>query len=54
VISECLEAFKQANGEYPDRIMLFRDGVGEGQIKYVMENEVETMKVSFLLALVTP
>jgi len=37
-----------------DRILLFRDGVGERQIKYVMENEVETMKVSFLLALATP
>ena len=39
-----LREYMKANGFFPDRIMMFRDGVGEGQIKYVLEQEVFQMK----------
>ena len=42
---ECLEAYKKANGVLPDRIILYRDGVGEGQIQYVIDCEVNQMRV---------
>jgi len=29
-MGKCLEAFKKANGIYPERIIFYRDGVGEG------------------------
>ena len=30
-----LRAYQKANGYYPDRILYYRDGVGEGQIDFV-------------------
>jgi len=41
---KCLDAFKKANGCYPERIILYRDGVGEGQIQFVLESEVSQMR----------
>jgi len=41
---KCLDAFKKANGCLPERIILYRDGVGEGQIQYVLESEVSQMR----------
>ena len=42
---ECLQAFQRINGELPERIVFFRDGVGAGQLRYVYEQELERMKV---------
>ena len=33
------------NGCLPDKIIMYRDGVGEGQIPYVLEHEVKQMNV---------
>ncbi|XP_076274990.1 piwi-like protein Siwi [Rhynchophorus ferrugineus] len=38
------EHFQSRNGVYPERIVVYRDGVGDGQIKYVKEHEVELLK----------
>ncbi|CAH2005609.1 unnamed protein product [Acanthoscelides obtectus] len=36
--------FKEINGRHPERILIYRDGVGEGQLPYVFEHEVTTIK----------
>lgn len=36
--------FKQINGSLPSRILFYRDGVGDGQIAYVSQHEVENVK----------
>jgi len=49
LLSECLHAFKKVNDEsLPDRIIMFRDGVGEGQLKYVYDTELDEIKTSLL------
>lgn len=34
------EAFKRANGSYPDQIIFYRDGVGEGQVEGICRAEI--------------
>jgi len=43
---ECLTAYKKANGALPERVIFYRDGVGEGQLQYVYATELEDLKVS--------
>ena len=43
---ESLDAYFVANKELPTKIVLFRDGVGEGQIDYVKSYEVQEVIVS--------
>lgn len=38
------EKYKQINGKLPTRILIYRDGVGEGQIPYVFETEINRIK----------
>ncbi|KAJ8925852.1 hypothetical protein NQ315_009704 [Exocentrus adspersus] len=38
------QKFKEINGRYPERILIYRDGVGEGQLPYVYEHEVANIK----------
>lgn len=33
------------NHELPDRIIMYRDGVGDGQLKYVYETELKKIQV---------
>jgi aubergine-like protein len=41
-----LHKYREHNqGCLPQRIVIYRDGVGEGQIPYVNEHEVGTLKV---------
>ena len=42
-----LRRYNEVNGDLPDRIMIFRDGVGDGQLKTVVEHEVPQLKASF-------
>jgi aubergine-like protein len=43
--SEALHKYKEYNGgALPQRIVIYRDGVGEGQIPYVYKHEVEILK----------
>ncbi|XP_056630152.1 piwi-like protein Siwi [Diorhabda sublineata] len=36
--------YKEINGRFPDRILIYRDAVGDGQLPYVIETEVENIK----------
>lgn len=36
-----LKAFKTEHGTLPERIFFYRDGVGDGQIDYVYNNEIK-------------
>lgn len=39
-MSGALEAFKKHNGQYPARLIFYRDGVGEGQIEGLCRAEI--------------
>lgn len=41
---KAVKKFKEANGAYPARIIVYRDGVGEGQIPFVLEHEVGNLR----------
>jgi len=38
------QKYKQLNNTLPERIIVYRDGVGDGQIPYVREHEVDLIK----------
>lgn len=42
VIRSCIE-YEKVHKCYPDRIVLYRDGVGDGQLNHVISHEVETL-----------
>ena len=44
-IIKMLRKYNDLNGNLPSRIILYRDGVGDGQIPYVMEHEIKEIKV---------
>lgn len=41
MFEKCLKAYLERNNVLPDRIMMFRDGVGEGQLNHVFTQELE-------------
>jgi aubergine-like protein len=44
---KALQKFREVNeGNLPSRIVIYRDGVGDGQINFVYTHEVELIKVS--------
>ena len=50
-ILKMLRKYNDLNGQLPSRIILYRDGVGDGQISYVVDHEVKAIKVRLSLAL---
>jgi len=47
-ISKALRKYQEHNnGSLPDRIFMYRDGVGDGQIPYVKQHEVEAIEKVF-------
>ena len=44
---EMLEKFKNKNNIYPDYLLVYRDGAGEGQFNEVIDKEVNLMKKAF-------
>ncbi|XP_034240768.1 piwi-like protein Ago3 isoform X2 [Thrips palmi] len=42
-----LKKYHDVNGKFPDRIMMFRDGVGDGQLKYASEWEIPQLMSCF-------
>lgn len=45
-IPEAVERFQNANeNQLPKTIVVFRDGVGDGNLRYVYEQEVQNIKV---------
>lgn len=45
-IAKAVKQFQMINGCFPEKILFFRDGVGDGQIDYVFEHEVTQIKES--------
>ncbi|CAL8127829.1 unnamed protein product [Orchesella dallaii] len=41
MFEKCLAAYKDKNNCYPDRIMMYRNGVGEGQLNDVFTQELQ-------------
>jgi len=39
-ISKALRKYNELNGNLPSRVIIYRDGVGDGQINYVVDHEV--------------
>lgn len=52
IVSEALSKYKSKNGTLPKSIVIYRDGVGEGQISDVYKIEVKLLKVGIFYALV--
>jgi len=49
-VMKALRKYKDVNGTFPERIIMYRDGVGDGQIPYVLENEVAAIEGCFKAA----
>lgn len=43
-ICKAVKQFMQINNVLPERILFFRDGIGDGQIRYAVEQELDVMK----------
>jgi len=47
-LAECfdlsLENWKKLNGNYPENVIIYRDGVGEGQFIYIFDHEVPQIR----------
>lgn len=43
-MGRAVQQFYEINGSLPERILFFRDGVGDSQIEYVVKHEVESLK----------
>lgn len=41
---KAIKEFKRVQGKIPERIVIYRDGVGDGQLKYVYEHEVKMIE----------
>lgn len=43
-LMKALDSYRKMNNTLPSHIVIYRDGVGEGQVPYVYEHEVEQLK----------
>lgn len=43
VLEDALNEFKKENNQYPNHIIFYRDGIGEGQVKEVLDKEVKSV-----------
>ena len=46
-MDKALNQFKKLNGVFPQRVIFYRDGVGEGQISGICAPEIESIKSAF-------
>ena len=46
-MKKVLLTYKKENGCLPERILFYRDGVGDGQIEYVNAQEVSSIEATF-------
>jgi len=46
-MTAALRRYQEVNRDLPERIMIYRDGVGDGQLRTVVEHEVPQLKASF-------
>lgn len=43
-ILKCVHEYGKQHGKFPTKIVVYRDGIGEGQINYVKEHEVKDIQ----------
>ncbi|KAG4079046.1 hypothetical protein HA402_001701 [Bradysia odoriphaga] len=43
-MAKAVQCYRATHGNYPQRIFIYRDGVGEGQTDYVREHEIRAVK----------
>ncbi|XP_055848829.1 protein aubergine [Episyrphus balteatus] len=43
-MNKALKKYREAHGALPERILFFRDGVGDGQLQQVVDNEITSLK----------
>lgn len=48
-VKSACEFYKKQNGAYPDKIIVYRDGVGDGQLKAVVDYEIPQIQKAFAL-----
>ncbi|NP_001098067.2 piwi-like protein Ago3 isoform X1 [Bombyx mori] len=46
---DALTHYLRSNGQLPDRIIIYRDGVGDGQLKLLQQYEIPQMKICFTI-----
>lgn len=46
-LSKALQAYGNANKKLPDKIFIYRDGVGDGQIEHVKQEEIQVLRRVF-------
>jgi hypothetical protein len=44
---KAVKAYAARNGKPPAKVILFRDGVGEGHIGHLLNTEIPSLKVGF-------
>ncbi|XP_059057844.1 piwi-like protein Ago3 [Achroia grisella] len=44
---DALKHYLRSNGKFPDRIIIYRDGVGDGQLKQIKQYEIPQMEICF-------
>jgi len=49
-MTSALRRYNQVNGHLPERIIIYRDGVGDGDIPYVIEHEVKAIQSTLINA----
>ncbi|XP_064106512.1 piwi-like protein Siwi [Macrobrachium nipponense] len=53
-VKNALAKFVEFNGATPQYVLVYRDGVGEGQIEYVKEHEIQAIKQCFETCKINP
>jgi aubergine-like protein len=43
-VTEALKVYRKFNKEYPEKVIIYRDGVGEGQLEHVFKVELKKVK----------
>ena len=46
-VTKALRKYIEVNGQAPERVIMYRDGVGDGQISYVLDHEVAAIEQCF-------
>ena len=44
---DALKKFHERNNRIPDTVIVYRDGVGDGQLDHVLDQEVKQFKAAF-------
>ena len=40
--------YREVNGNFPEKVIIFRDGIGEGSLRYVHQHEIDRIKAAIV------